>query len=107
MDGKPLLARHKARATRDRPALQHAVHLQPEVVVKPAGCMLLDDEAVSPGLDLSALRLGRSLEIALLVIGLECHGQLAFLCGARVFGLRADLLSAVVFFFVPEPEPAL
>src|SRR5690606_41916209 len=34
MDGQPLFRRHKARAASDRPALEHAVHLQPEIIVQ-------------------------------------------------------------------------
>src|SRR3546814_13121493 len=41
-DGEALLAGHQARPLGDRPALQHAVHLQAQVVVQPPRRMLLD-----------------------------------------------------------------
>jgi hypothetical protein len=49
VDGKPLLPRHQARAAGDRPALHHAVELQPEVVVQPAGGVLLNDKPIALG----------------------------------------------------------
>src|SRR5690348_7465968 len=42
MDGKPLFARDEARTFRHGPALQDAIELEAEVVMKPAGGMLLD-----------------------------------------------------------------
>ena len=41
---EPLVRRIEARPLGHRPALQHAVELQPEVVVQMAGGVLLDDE---------------------------------------------------------------
>src|SRR3954468_1352824 len=46
VDGKPLLAGHEARTAGDRPALQHAVELKPQVVMEPRRVMLLHAEAV-------------------------------------------------------------
>src|SRR5215475_2201807 len=55
--GEPLLARHQARAARYRPALHHAVELEPQIVMQPPGGVLLDDIGVAaPALHL-ALRL--------------------------------------------------
>ena len=62
---EPLLAQREARAAGDGPALEHAVELEPQVVVKPAGGMLLHHELagrVSRGL---RLRLRRPCEVAL------------------------------------------
>ena len=47
MDRQTLLARHQARPARHRPALQHAVHLEPQIVVQASGGVLLDDVAVA------------------------------------------------------------
>ena len=44
MDGQPLFLRVEARAARHCPAPQHAVMLQPEIVVQPRRVMLLNDE---------------------------------------------------------------
>ena len=44
---KALLARDQARTARHRPALQHAVQLQPEIVVQAPGSVFLDDVAVA------------------------------------------------------------
>src|SRR5690606_3172896 len=74
VDGEALLARHQAGALGDRPALQHAVHLQAQVVVQPPRRVLLDQVAVAARrLLLPAARLRRLLEIALLAVGLEAH----------------------------------
>src|SRR5690606_4631692 len=47
VDGKALVARDEARAFGYRPALQHAIHFKPQVVVQPARGVLLDNEAVT------------------------------------------------------------
>ena len=47
MDGKPLLAGDEARTLGDRPALEHAVELEAEIVMEAARGVLLDDEAVA------------------------------------------------------------
>src|SRR6266436_3846050 len=49
VDGKALLVRNEARAAGDRPALHHAVELEPQIIVQPAGGMHLDDELISLG----------------------------------------------------------
>lgn len=51
LDGEPLLAGDQARAASHCPALQHAADLEPEVVVQPAGGVLLDDEGRHVGGD--------------------------------------------------------
>ena len=48
MDRQTLLARHQARPARHRPALQHAVHLEPQIVVQAPGGVLLDDDSCRP-----------------------------------------------------------
>src|SRR5215217_1610992 len=45
LDGEPLLARIGRRPLRNRPRLQHAVDLEPEVVVQRRRRVLVDDEA--------------------------------------------------------------
>ena len=57
----------------DGPALQHAVQLEPEVVVEVAGVVLLDDEARAPRLGNLTLRLRALLEVPLLLILLQPH----------------------------------
>ena len=53
------------RAAGNGPAGQHAVDLEPEVVVQPAGAVALDDEAPSPALGRGTRRLGGHVEVAL------------------------------------------
>src|SRR5258707_15746518 len=65
---QPLLAGHQAGAAGDRPALQHAVELEPQVVVETARRMLLDDEPRALAASALRLRLGGAREIALLLI---------------------------------------
>ena len=47
LDRKALLARDEARAFRHGPALQDPVQLEAEIIVKPAGGMLLDDIGIA------------------------------------------------------------
>ncbi len=90
MDRQALLARNQARPLGHGPALEHPIHLQPQIVMQPAGGVFLDDEAVaSGGLCPFAARLRRRLEITFFAVGGECH-QLALRRGA-----------ASVFFFLP------
>ncbi len=44
-DREPLVRRIERGPARDRPGLEHAIQLQPEVIVQPARGVLLDDEA--------------------------------------------------------------
>ena len=96
MDGQPLLRRVEARPARHRPAPQHAVMLQPEIVVQPRRIVLLDDEDAAGRLRrraaLLAARLAGGAEIALGVILLEAgHGlrRLAMLRLGRRLARRA------------------
>jgi len=75
MDGEPLLARDQARAAGDRPALHHAVELQPEVVVQPAGGMLLDDEPIALGPRRPPARLRGDVELALALVDLQAQNH--------------------------------
>src|SRR5215207_1839512 len=68
-DGQPLLAGDQARPLRHRPALQHAVELQPEVVMHAPRSMLLDDIGVTRLRRRLAWRLWRLREVALGVVG--------------------------------------
>ncbi|MHC2538449.1 hypothetical protein ACVJMY_008018 [Bradyrhizobium diazoefficiens] len=45
LDRQPLVVRIERGALRHRPGLEHAVELEAEIVVQPAGVMLLDHEA--------------------------------------------------------------
>src|SRR5829696_5012344 len=74
VDGKPLLARHEAWAAGDRPALQHAVELKPQVVMKPRRIMLLHAEAVASRILDLALGFCRLREITLLAVSEQCVG---------------------------------
>ncbi len=47
-DRKTLFPGDEARAARHRPALQHAVHFETEIVMEPPRVVLLHDEAVAP-----------------------------------------------------------
>ncbi len=99
MHGEALFARHEARAARYRPALQHAVHLEAEVVVEARGVVLLDHEAVAALAALAPFRLGGGAEIPLLPVDVERrHSHPAFRRPA------AGLRFAAGFFFV---SPAL
>ena len=79
MDGEPALGRVQARALRHRPALQHAVQLEAEVVVQASRCMLLHHEAETLGgppsrsrrTGLLATGLGRAREVPLGAVARE------------------------------------
>src|SRR5262245_50201234 len=47
VDRKPLLVRNEARAAGDRPALHHAIELEPQIIVQAPRGVLLDDELIS------------------------------------------------------------
>jgi len=78
MDRQALDGRIEARPLWHRPALQHAVELEPEVVMRPAGHVLLDHEARLGGAAGApragrAGRLGGAREIALAVVFAQPH----------------------------------
>src|SRR5207244_11967841 len=73
MNCQPLLPRIEARPLRDRPALQDAVELQPEIVMKPACRVLLDHKGESLARRRGARRLRCLPEIAFPSVFLERH----------------------------------
>src|SRR5215468_12277567 len=73
VDGKALLVRNEARAAGDRPALHHAVELEPQVVVQTPRGVFLDDELISPGSVRAPPRLGGHVELALPAVYLKAH----------------------------------
>ncbi len=78
MDRQALFGRIEARTLRHRPALQHTVELEPEIVMQPARGMLLDHEGQRPRRGLArhdACRLGRLREIAFPSVLGERHGS--------------------------------
>lgn len=88
-DREPLFARIPARPFRHRPAQQHAVPFQPEIVMQPPGRMLLHHEPQSGGgaRPHLARRFPRPRKIALYVICVEpvaavCHLTRPF-CAAQ------------------------
>ena len=95
-DGKALFARNEARATCYRPALQHAVESQPEIVVQPGRVMLLHDKEIALRDRRGALGLRRRREIALPAIGFERHSQPALRRAAA--GLAFAAARRPVFF---------
>jgi hypothetical protein len=70
--GQPLLARNEARSFRHRPALQHAVEFQAEVIMQPPRRVFLDDIGIA-GLPhaLAAGRFRRLREVPLRPIGIQ------------------------------------
>ena len=75
----------EARALGHRPAQQHAVELEPEVVVQAGGRVLLDDERQPGGAARTDLarRLGRDAEVALPTVAFEGHGSPSASAGWR------------------------
>jgi hypothetical protein len=79
LDRHAAVARDEARTLRNRPALEHAVELEPEVVVQPASGVLLHHE-LEGARALAACatpRLGRAAEVPLPLILLERHRNAA------------------------------
>src|SRR5580704_17389339 len=74
-DRKPLFAGREARAFGDRPAFQNSIHLEPQIVMKPARRVFLNDElsALAPGS--RTCRLLSSGEVALPGIFFEWSGS--------------------------------
>src|SRR5262249_55240949 len=73
VDRKPLLVRNEARAAGDRPALHHAVDLDPQGVVPTPRGVLLDDELIALGSVRAPPRLGGHVELALPAVYLKAH----------------------------------
>ena len=62
---EPLLVRIEARAARHRPALEHAVELEPQVVVQATRSMTLDHEDAARRRNGAAVGLGRATKLRL------------------------------------------
>src|SRR2546423_2123711 len=75
--GEPLFARHEARASCYRPALHHAVELEPQIVMQARRGVLLDDECVAATMDFATARFRGDAEFTLLAIFLESRALLA------------------------------
>ena len=73
--GQPLLLGPQRRSLGHRPALQHAVHLQADVVMEAPGGVFLDHEQASLAPTPGTEGLGRALGIALLPVGVEGSGH--------------------------------
>jgi hypothetical protein len=73
--GQTLFAWDQARPLGDRPALENAIELKPEIVVQARRVVLLDAEAEAAARGDLALRLGGFLEIPLGVVGVEQLGH--------------------------------
>jgi hypothetical protein len=72
-------ARIEGRAPRHGPAHQHAIDLEPEVVVQSPGPVPLNDEPAGScggGTGRSAVRLGRAPEVPLLLVARELLGNM-------------------------------
>src|SRR6266481_1031643 len=73
VDRKALFVRNKARAAGDRPALHHAVELEPQIIVQAPGGVFLDDEVISLGSVRAPPRLRGHVELALPAVYLKAH----------------------------------
>ena len=76
LHGEAFVLRVERRAFGDGPRLQHAFHLQAEVIVQARGAVLLDDEAPLLAFVQFWRRLGRLLEVSLAFVFFEGHAQL-------------------------------
>ena len=90
VDREALLARNKTRTAGDRPALHHAVELEPQVVMQATRRVFLDDELIAFGMRGAPARLRGDVELALLAICLKAHRQrpLADPVAGPVAGIR-------------------
>ena len=70
-DSKTLFVRIEARAARHRPALHHAVELEPQIVVQPPRRVLLNDVAMAAWGPAAAARFRCHVELALFPVGFE------------------------------------
>src|SRR5262249_2130270 len=85
VNGQALFRRVKARATGHRPALHHAIEFEAEIVMQPPRRVLLNHIAIASAIastaTLTAARLRRDAEFALLAIDFESHA--ASICAIR------------------------
>ena len=91
LHGEALVGRIGRGALRDRPALEHAIHLQPEIVMQAAGMVLLHDKE-RPGLHglrCTRARLwGRALDArAGVTVCVACHRGISWHSVPRVLGM--------------------
>ena len=70
VDGKPFVRGVMGKAARHGEAQEHAVHLQPQVVVQAPGFVAVDDEA-QPAVRAARGRLGRPGEVSLGPVAVE------------------------------------
>src|SRR5206468_1548661 len=75
VDGQAPLAVADRRALGHRPAGEHAVDLEPQVVVEPPRRVLVDDEQVAVGRPAVAERLGRARGVALVPVRVEAAAR--------------------------------
>ena len=75
VDGQALFLGLQRGPLGHRPALQHAVHLQTNVVMQAPGSVLLNDEQATVATTPGAEGLGRALGIALVPVGVEWGGH--------------------------------
>src|SRR5262249_10026494 len=73
VDRKALLVRNEARAGGDRPALHHAIELEPQIIVQAPSGVFLDDELISLGSVRAPPRLRGQVELALPAVYLKAH----------------------------------
>src|ERR1700730_18858939 len=74
LNRKALLAGDEAGTAGDRPALHHAIELEPEIIVQATRRVLLNDKSISFRARGSPARLRRHIELAFLVVKLKTHG---------------------------------
>src|ERR1700736_873376 len=75
LHGQPLVGGIKRRTLRHRPRLQHAIHLQAEVIVQARSVVLLHHEPVSSFLPDLGWRFGRVLKLAFTFVFFQCHRE--------------------------------
>jgi hypothetical protein len=99
LDGQPLVVRIERRAARHRPGLEHAVELEPEIIVQACRIVALDHEAqaLAGRDDRRTRRLGGFLEVALRPVGGEAflHRQTGGLTSASRSQMRCCLAAAM------------
>src|SRR5262249_22526498 len=73
VDRNALLVRNEAGAAGDRPALHHAIELEPQIIVQAPSGVFLDDELISLGSVRAPPRLRGQVELALPAVYLKAH----------------------------------
>src|SRR5262249_30984722 len=75
LHGQPLVRGIEARSLRHRPALEHALHREAEVVVQPRGGVLLHHEGAVAAVGLRPRGRGRDREVPLAAVLAERRGD--------------------------------